>query len=553
MSYLKNAALKALKLQLAAWLALPLVLALGPISCSGGGDRESIEPAPKPKPTQLVMSNPSYSDNTKLVTWDAVPNVSAYEVILKQGDSIVRGLTTNSTEYKITENQSGVYTASLTAIGDGVNYLTSTPKSTSFFYTKIQEIIKLVMSQPSYNDNTKLVTWPSVQNATSYNVSLIQNGNIIRNVTVNGTQYEIKENQSGTFTVSIIANGNGTTHSNSDPRTTTANYTKQQEQNTDTYHQYYALASSLNSALYGVQGQTLTEQQQKQASDRVKEAFATGFAHDQYSKNLPFSSADIRKAFAFAQYKFPAGYDSFYDNLGNITVATTRSMNEMIRSTLHETGHFFGLGESLTELMSAKYMDYDISVTGERALLNHLQYTPFYDNLLREKVGDEKFWQTVFKSQNPNRDYGIMWNDNMTVSVDNQKHILVDFGDMQKARSLSAMAHGRSWQSDWNRVVTEFERFIGVTNVMHKFVEIAPVFENAFKNNNQSAIKKIQDFFGAVKSFAETNSYVWEESAIFDQVVHRFFNPMPFNVNLQQTTKVTRDGTHKWRVLQKGL
>ncbi|MCL1894866.1 MAG: hypothetical protein FWG02_11670 [Holophagaceae bacterium] len=51
------------------------------------------------------------------VVYSQVNWIIPYEVILKQGDSIVRGLTTNATEYKITENQSGVYTASMTASG----------------------------------------------------------------------------------------------------------------------------------------------------------------------------------------------------------------------------------------------------------------------------------------------------------------------------------------------------------------------------------------------------------------------------------------------------
>ncbi|MCL1886104.1 MAG: hypothetical protein FWF98_05060, partial [Dehalococcoidia bacterium] len=489
------------------------------------------------EPTKLVMTQPSYNDTTKLVTWATVPNAVSYYVELKRDGSTWRTAYVYSTQYEITESIPATYTVSVTARGDGTTHTDSDPRTITANYTK--ELPKLTMTQPSYSDTTKLVTWATVPGAINYEVTLRQGSTVIRIATVYGTQYEIRENHSGTFTVSIIAKGATTMFRDSDPKTTTANYTNEQPPNTDTYNEYAALSGAIETIMRSIQLQTLNAQQQQQTSDAMKDAFVDGFSRDQYSRHLPFSSLDIQKAFATAKYNFTISTNNYsaLDRIINTGTGHT-NMDLLVDTVIHETGHFFGLGEQLTELMAGKYMNYDLSVTSPHAKLDNLLYSPYYDNLLLEKVGDQQFWQTVFTSFNPTADYGVMWNNNMTVTAGGQTTTLVSFSDMQMARFISQMARGRRGNANWNRIVTEFEAFAGITNVEEEFERMGPVFANAFYTNNQTAINQIRSFFTFVRDYQAINNNLWEAPVILEYNLNAFHNPptpgLTHPINLQQ-------------------
>ncbi|MCL1893904.1 MAG: hypothetical protein FWG02_06695, partial [Holophagaceae bacterium] len=335
-------------------------------------------------------------------------------------------------------------------------------------------------------------------NSTGYTMTLREGDTVLKTAQVTALQYEITEPESGTFTASVTAQGDGTNYRDSDPKTVNCVYTREQEIeiNDDKYDTFGALHASLMDVVPGIIGQNLTEQQQKQKSDEMKAAFVDGFSRDEYSEFIPFSSKELERGFTTAEYKFPQSWASSYSP-GIITVAgLIDNPGFMARETIHETGHHFGLGEALTELLVAKYTNADISVNGLDANFINSAYSPYYDNVLLERVGDEKFWNTVFHSsgQNPNAEYGKMWDENMTVTVDGRKELLVNHHDMQSARALNTIALYRQNNEQFEKIASEFEKALGTKDLIAEFGKMGPVFDNAIKNNNPTAIKQIQDF-----------------------------------------------------------
>ncbi|MCL1894469.1 MAG: hypothetical protein FWG02_09600 [Holophagaceae bacterium] len=484
------------------------------LSCSGGGGQT---PEPKPQATKLQMSQPNYSDTTKLVTWNIVPNASGYAVTLKQGNTVIASTTIQSNQYEIKEQQSGTFDFNVLAKGNGTTYLDSDPRSTTVNYTKIQEATKLQMSQPSYNDNTKLVTWAAVPNSNGYDITLRQGYNVIASATIFTNQYEITGQQNATYDFDVLARGNGVTHLDSDPRSTTVNYTKEKEQNTDPYNQHMALYNALLPIAQRISGQNLTEQQQKQTSDQVKAAFVDGFARDQYSKYLPFSSKELERVFNFAEYKFPNEYNGYFGR-GIMTVGTMPSPDTVVDTIGHETGHFFGFGESLTELMVGKYMHRDLSSNGIWANLSNPAYSAFHDNLLFEIVGGEKFYDTIYGAADPNEHfedsymgkpteaYGKMWDENLTVTINGQKKPLVKHKDFQIGRQLGHLARNRHIE-DYDRIVIDFEQAMGIKDLIEEMVNMGHLFYDAIKTNDPASIKRVQDFYASVVEYGKNNKH----------------------------------------------
>jgi transglutaminase/protease-like cytokinesis protein 3 len=73
----------------------------------------------------------------------------------------------------------------------------------------------------------------------------------------------------------------------------------------DPYDTEFALIKALEEFFPKIQGRNLTEQEQARYSDELKEVFVKAYARDSYSKNLPFSSEEIRRGLAATKYSFP--------------------------------------------------------------------------------------------------------------------------------------------------------------------------------------------------------------------------------------------------------
>jgi len=275
---------------------------------------------------------------------------------------------------------------------------------------------------------------------------------------------------------------------------------QQKEVNNDPYDTDFALINAMKAFFPKVANKNLSEQEQKQLSDELKKIYVDAFAKDTYSANLPFSSAQLKAAMTPLKYHFPFSNDAYagYDNI----VLGTRS--DQTEASIHETGHFCGLGESLTELLKNKYVGKGMSTgEGDFANLNNLMYSPFYDNLLLNRIGDDKkFWGTIYNGSpnEANARYGKMWDENMTVKVNDKKEPLVPFQDFQVARHLSSLARYRKISVDLDKIVSDFEKYANILNIEDEFEKLGPVFENAL-NNDQKSIEAVRKLFNVIKEY----------------------------------------------------
>jgi hypothetical protein len=150
----------------------------------------------------------------------------------------------------------------------------------------------------------------------------------------------------------------------------------------DSYDTEFALIRALEEFWPKVLGRNLTEAEQARYSDELKDVFVKAYARDSYSKNLPFSSEEIKAAMTPMPYRFPYSGATHFGN--GIVLGTLGAAPDV---TIHETGHYWGLGESLTELLRNKYLGNKMIDNQSGANFSNLCYSPFYDNLLLKKVG----------------------------------------------------------------------------------------------------------------------------------------------------------------------
>jgi len=300
------------------------------------------------------------------------------------------------------------------------------------------------------------------------------------------------------------------------------------EENTDPYNQPYALINALKAFFPKVADKQLSEQEQKKLSDELKKIYVEAFAKDTYSANFPFSSKQLKAAMTPLEYHFPYGGETYA--LVNAVYLNVWKMTPygITGTALHETGHIWGLGESLTDLQTYKYMGLGMGVSDPAAVLDDLLYSPFYDNLLLEKVGDKKFWGTIYEGQanQANARYGKMWDENMVVTVNNKKEPLVSYYDMGIARYLSNYANNRDYSDDTKKVMRDFEQYTGIIDIKSEFKKLGPVFEKAFKNNDLKSVEAVQKFFGVIKDYNEKFKTLRPWAAVGEYYLNNFLNNM---------------------------
>ena len=89
----------------------------------------------------------------------------------------------------------------------------------------------------------------------------------------------------------------------------------------DPHDTEFALRDAIDEFFKKVPYREYSEQEQKALSDEFKEVFVKAYARDKYSKNLTFSSEEIRKGFTGTKYNFSSG-GNYYD--GKMRVFTNR-------------------------------------------------------------------------------------------------------------------------------------------------------------------------------------------------------------------------------------
>jgi len=90
---------------------------------------------------------------------------------------------------------------------------------------------------------------------------------------------------------------------------------------------------------------------------------------------------------------------------------------------IHENGHSWGLGESLTELLAEEYTH------KFRHRKHDWEYCTVFDRALLEKTNATDFWHAALKSEAA---YSNLWDKNLPV-----KH-----ADVKQARGVFALVNG---------------------------------------------------------------------------------------------------------------
>lgn len=143
-----------------------------------------------PEVSQLEVPNVVLQGNT--IKWNAVENASAYEV--KIGDQV---FTTNATSYELDIDTAGNYQVSVRAISSDEKYEES-DFSSKLNYKVVAQVNRLKAPVASINGN--VVTWDSVENATSYDVYV---GLSKTNVTT--TTYTLPEDITSSSSIYVVA------------------------------------------------------------------------------------------------------------------------------------------------------------------------------------------------------------------------------------------------------------------------------------------------------------------------------------------------------------
>ena len=101
-------------------------------------------------------------------------------------------------------------------------------------------------------------------------------------------------------------------------------------------------------------------------------------------------------------------------------------------------------------------------------------------------------------------EYGKLWNDNMTVTVDGGKIPLVSYYNFGVAQSLSMSETNSGVSSILNEIARGFEKYVGIPNLRNEFAKFGLVFEKALKTNDMTAIKQVQNFIKSISEYRET-------------------------------------------------
>jgi hypothetical protein len=193
----------------------------------------------------------------------------------------------------------------------------------------------------------------------------------------------------------------------------------------------------------------------------------------------------------------------------------------MAETVLHEVGHCMGLNEQLTELLKHKFAGHDLGLSGACGESDDFRYNPFFYNMLLEKVGDSQFWNTVWRSSNPNQALAKMWDDNMTVDRLGNVSSLVSHATFIKLHPIAAEAKGHS---TYLNLLVKFLPFSGITNILEELQKMPKLFHDALKNGDVSAQHWLEDFFDTVERFWEAYPIpgwswsVWHPAIIEDMM-----------------------------------
>ena len=161
--------------------------------------------------TLATPAAPTVSGST--FSWSAIPNASSYTLVLTKDGSVINtysGITGLSQDISadVNANGSGVYSATVQAIGDGINFTNSAVSNSTPLSTTLA-----TPNSPSWISGSTF-GWTAVPNAPSYTLVLTKGTTTINTYTgITVTSYDfasdIAANGAGTYSVTVQAVGDG--------------------------------------------------------------------------------------------------------------------------------------------------------------------------------------------------------------------------------------------------------------------------------------------------------------------------------------------------------
>lgn len=175
-------------------LVCVMCLAVALVACSDKNENPSALSAP-------VIE----IDENGVISWAEVNHATGY-TIQENGEDVA---TVQELSYQITQTVPGTYSYTVTAVGDGKNYVNSKPSEPKSF--TVATAIKL--AKPTLSLDINVLSWEAVENASSYDV--YEGGIVVSNTAQ--TQYTIPSKEIGSYSYTVVAKGDGKKYSNSDP------------------------------------------------------------------------------------------------------------------------------------------------------------------------------------------------------------------------------------------------------------------------------------------------------------------------------------------------
>jgi len=266
---------------------------------------------------------------------------------------------------------------------------------------------------------------------------------------------------------------------------------------------------------YGA-GESFTYKDNAELTLLLKEAYLDGFSRDKYSENLPFGSAAMHRALAQLRFEFHTnGGGTYHGSFIRIGLKQYQpgldlgdpgvwNVEDLTGGLMHEVGHHMGLGEHLTSFLSLIYkgdelLNFPVDVVDykgahvrpliEDTRYGVFEYSSFFDYLLLKKVGDKKFWGTVWLSPDPLAAYEKMWDDNLTVLAGGGREALVTCYDFSILRSICGFTGGLGGYA----IEPEVKRATGMeARDFFDCLRIVDNFKSAIENNDAAAIEYVR-------------------------------------------------------------
>ena len=335
---------------------------------------------------------------------------------------------------------------------------------------------------------------------------------------------------------------------------------------------YYEVASHNTNEAHGFlqAGQAQFTQDDKVMSEKFQQVFREAFLMDEAAQRIPIGESELdlmseKLKFYFSPKCSTSRATGYFTDAnvhrGEKTYAWTstgRGSERFAGTVKHEIGHFFGLGESLTDLFTENLKGLDQPRHAGDWVNNSA-----FDRMLMEKVGEERLWKAAFTSEQAYRD---LWNQYMPIDFDElqttrgihstilgaglwrgdptfepaQNHFtnlfkseatLTDFDREELRKDIDwALSQGMTF-GGYNGCIEEFIAYMhkaekemqGVLGTNQRFDQELQSFKNAMSENDAEGIAQFQEFISFVNEQKAhiDGAVIGPPRAVFDHFTFR--------------------------------